>query len=161
MEKLNAVKILSSQNSMNYYAQSKLYLSSNNSAATLNDVAYVQSSDYAKIIGEKKCNQSTGKKRMTIVKIQHGKKSIHRRLCSVSAQGFTSGNIAISMNSFYELAEEGKKKDEIENVSVSKGCHFCYYWNHPFHATRISARLGFISVFFAIISIILTILSIV
>lgn len=58
---------------MNYYAQSKLYLSSNNSAATLNDVAYVQSSDYAKIIGKKKCNQSRGKKRMTIVKIQHEK----------------------------------------------------------------------------------------
>ena len=113
MEKLNAVKILSSQNSMNYYAQSELYLSSNNSAATLNDVAYVQSSDYAKIIGEKKCNQSTGKKRMTIVKIQHGKKSIFRRLCSVFAQGFTSGNIAISINSFYELAEEGEIKDKL------------------------------------------------
>ena len=120
MEKLNAVKILSSQNSMNYYAQSELYLSSNNSAATLNDVAYLQSSDYAKIIGEKKCNQSTGKKRMTIVKIQHGKQSIHRRLYSVSAQGFTSGNIAISMNSFYELAEEGEKRMKLRMLAWAK-----------------------------------------
>ena len=124
MDNLSVVKILSSQNSRNYYAQSELYLSSNNSAATLDDVAYVQSSDYAKIVGEKKCNQCTGKKRMTIVKLQHGNKSIHRRLCSVSAQGFASGNIAISINSFYELAEEGKKKDEIKHVSVGKGCHF-------------------------------------
>ena len=117
MEKLNAVKFLSSQNSMNYYAQSELYLGSNNSAAIINDVAYVQSSDYAKIIGEKKCYQSTGKKRMTIVKIQYGKKSIHRRLCSVSAQGFTSGNIAISINSFYEQAEEGEKSMKLRMLA--------------------------------------------
>lgn len=117
MEKLNAVKILSYKNSRNYYTQSELYLSSNNSAAILNDVAYVQSSDYAKIIGEKKCNQSTGKKRMTIVKIKNGQKSIHRRLCSVSAQGFTSGNIAISIKSFFELAEEGEKRMKLRMLA--------------------------------------------
>lgn len=154
METFNAVKILSSPNSTTYCAQSVLYLNSINSTTTLDDVVYVQSKDYAKIVGEKKVNQSTARKRMTIVKIQHGNKSIHRRLCSIPAKGFTVDNIAMTPNSLYQLAEVGENKEDIKQVSVGKGCLFLYYWNHPFHATRITFKFGIISIISLIISVV-------
>ena len=43
-------------------------------------------------------------------------------------------------------------------IEITKGSVFKYYWDHPFHATRISMRLGLISIVLSSISIILTFL---
>lgn len=45
-----------------------------------------------------------------------------------------------------------------KTVEVGRGNCFCYFWNHPFHATRISMKLGVFSILLAIASILITII---
>lgn len=42
-------------------------------------------------------------------------------------------------------------------VYVTQGNKFNYFWNHPFHATRISMRLGILGIIFGVLGYILSI----
>ena len=61
---------------------------------------------------------------------------------------------------FMPICGEGKCNADLVggDVVVSKGSCFMYYWNHPFHATRISMRLGVVSILLALISIVIALL---
>ena len=62
--------------------------------------------------------------------------------------------IGLSPNSIRLLAlEEGENQ-----VQISKGSKFLYFWNHPYHATRISMRIGILSIALTIISFVITLI---
>lgn len=67
-------------------------------------------------------------------------------------------HIGLSVNSVMLLSGTGLddyKKDGSKNhVTLSRGSYFMCYWTHTFHATRISFKLGLISIALASVSII-------
>ena len=120
------------------------------------DVALFHSKEYAKIFGEKRAESCDEQKLLSVVKITYGGKSIHRAYrCSPKLR---KDEVALSANSQRLLFG---KNDNAGEVTITKGSKFLYFWNHPFHATRISMRLGVVSVALAIFSIVLAVISII
>ena len=120
------------------------------------DVALFHSTEYAKIFGEKRTESCDEQKLLSVVKITYGGKSIHRAYrCSPKLR---KDEVGLSSNSQRLLFG---KNDNAGEVTITKGSKFLYFWNHPFHATRISMRLGVYSVILAILSTILAIVSII
>ena len=120
------------------------------------DVALFHSKEYAKIFGEKRAESCDEQKLLSVVKITYGGKSIHRAYrCSPKLR---KDEVGLSSNSQRLLFG---KIDNAGEVTITKGSKFIYFWNHPFHATRISMRLGVYSVILAILSTILAIISII
>lgn len=118
------------------------------------DVAFLNNRIYSKIFGEKRAESSDEQKLLSVVKITYGGKSIHRAYrCSPKLR---KDEVALSANSQRLLFG---KIDNAGEVTITKGSKFIYFWNHPFHATRISMRLGVYSVILAILSTILAIIS--
>ena len=91
----------------------------------------------------------TSKNGVSIHRAFHGRKNI---------SDMTKSHVGLTSNSIRLLNGDGDDPDFIDQVSISKGCLFLYYWNHPFHATRISMRIGIISILIGIFSIILSII---
>ena len=119
------------------------------------DVAFLNNRIYSKIFGEKRAESSDEQKLLSVVKITYGGKSIHRAYrCSPKLR---TDEVALSANSQRLLFG---KIDNAGEVTITKGSKFIYFWNHPFHATRISMRLGVYSVALAIVSIIISVISI-
>lgn len=108
---------------------------------------------YKEIFGKTKSTSDIESKLLSVVKITFNGKSIHRRFCTISSM--KKGYAALSCDSLLML---DSNISAIKNVQFSKGSKFCYYWNHPFHATRISMRIGTISIAMAIFSILITLL---
>ena len=120
------------------------------------DVAFLNNRIYSKILGEKRAESSDEQKLLSVVKITYGGKSIHRAYrCSPKLR---KDEVALSANSQRLLFG---KIDNAGEVTITKGSKFIYFWNHPFHATRISMRLGVYSIILAILSTILAIISII
>ncbi len=105
---------------------------------------------------------SDGKKRLSVIKITtKDGKSIHRAFYGrKGVKGFDKNAIALTSQSIRMLNKDGNP-EHIDEVYVSKGCKFDYYWNHPFHATRIAVKLGLVSLVSGFLSLIITILSII
>ena len=119
------------------------------------DVAFLNNRTYSEIFGEKRANSSKEKKLLSVVKITCDGKSIHRAYrCSAN---MTKNTVALTQNSQRLLFGSLTNTDD---VTILKGSKFIYFWNHPFHATRISMRLGVYSVALAIVSIIISLISI-
>lgn len=124
----------------------------------MDDCIVMESSAYAQIFGKPRQRDCDCRKRLAVVKVSCNGKSIHRAFRAEPAQGFTNNYVALTSNSIRLLSDRdfdlaGKDKDLV--VDISKGSSFLYYWNHPFHATRISMRLGFPSLIIGIVSLIL------
>lgn len=156
-----AIKILPSPTFENYYDQAHniLFLKIAEDTVLLDDIVFVPTSKFKDIIGSTKRDLCNSKKRHSIVKITNGSKSIHRTLRAISTKDFSGNKIAMTSNSLYLLSEQGVSPDKINEVTIDNGCKFCYYWFHPFHATRISYKLGLLGLMIGIASSILGILS--
>ena len=119
------------------------------------DVAFLNNRTYSAIFGEKRADSSNEKKLLSVVKIKYKSKSIHRAYrCSAN---MTMNTVALTQNSQRLLFGSLTNTDD---VTILKGSKFIYFWNHPFHATRISMRLGVYSVALAIVSIIISVICI-
>lgn len=125
----------------------------------LEDCAYLLPKSYEQIFGKKRSESNRHKRRLSVVKITNSdtNKSIYRKyVFNTRFTGMKEADIALHPSSIRELGENGKIVGN--EVKVRPGCALCYYWNHPLHATRISAKLGIISIALAILSILLTII---
>ena len=94
-------------------------------------------------------------KRLPVVKITFNNKSIYRRYYGSSSLSGTE-KAALNYSSLYELVDDSLAEIKGQTVQISKGRRFPYYWNHPFHATRVSFRLGLISISIAVVSLLLS-----
>ena len=88
---------------------------------------------------------SNDKKLLSVVKIEYGGKTIYRRYQAKTCSGFKSDMFAISPNS-WRMLSDNNHCPTTNCVSISSGNKFCYYWNHPFQATRLTVRLGLIGI---------------
>lgn len=123
------------------------------------DCAYMLPKSYEEIFGKKRSESNRHKRRLSVVKITNSDMhtSIYRKyVFSTRFTGMKEADIVLHPSSIRELSENEKIVGN--KVQVRPGCALCYYWNHPLHATRISAKLGIISVALALLSILLTII---
>ena len=121
------------------------------------DVAYLSPQSFKKIFGKTRGKSSRRNKRLAVIKIRYPKtgKSIYRRyVYSQKFHGVTNNIIVLNPASIRELGENSEVVGH--NVEVSKGCTFKYYWYHPFHATRISMKLGIYSISLGLLSILIS-----
>lgn len=128
------------------------------------DAVLLAGCDFEEIFKTTKAASPIWVKRLPVVKISFKGKSIYRRFYGHKELGekgrdgkYVGVYAALNYSSLYELVDDKIDSIKGEMVQISKGRRFPYYWNHPFHATRISARLGFISIAIAIISLVLSI----
>ena len=123
------------------------------------DCVYMLPKTYKQIFGEKRSVSNCHKRRLSVVKITYSAthSSIYRKyVYNPRFSGMKETEIALHPASIRELGDNDKIVGN--EVTVRPGCALYYYWRHPLHATRISAKLGFISVVLALISILLTII---
>lgn len=127
------------------------------------DSVYMTPNSYQSVFGESRKDASRRMKRLSVVKIspKSGGYTIYRKyVFNPSFKLLEDGNVALNPASIREMCGKGQSNSDLVggDVVVSKGCCFMYYWNHPFHATRVSMRLGVVSVLLAVISIIIALL---
>ena len=118
---------------------------------------------YRNLFGGPRYMASIQGKLLSVVKISTPDgQSIHRAFLGVKGVGeFDEKQVALSPNSIRLLtSKDGKEQPEyIHEVVVSRGSRFLYFWNHPYHATRISMRIGLIGIIVGLISIALSLYS--
>lgn len=122
------------------------------------DSVYMSPESYAEIIGKCRAKAGRFKRRLTVIRIFSPKthRSIYRKfVTNPMFRGLNKTNLALHPSSIRELGDN--KEIVNSSVIVSQGSFFLFFWRHPFHATRISMKLGVFSILLAIISIILTI----
>ncbi len=120
-------------------------------------LALFHSSAYEKIFGTKKKTQKQSIQRLSVVKItnKESHRSIYRAYRGASITGLKEGMVVLSPISLQELSSPNSLDVKF---SVTKGCWWMFYRNHPNAATRISFRLGLISLAIGVVSIIISVL---
>ena len=116
----------------------------------LNEYVILESSMYRTLFGEKKIASSRSRKRLSIVKITYNGRSIHRAYRSIPARDFTKDHVGLTPDSIYELSD-GKVIPAFSEVTLSKGCWWNFYWEHPNAAVRISFIVGVIGIAISIL----------
>ena len=156
-------------NVLNYRVQPKNGLPSSPSMITspllfnpllteADDSAFFIPSSYKDIFGKTKRTSCYSRKILSVVKIEGNGRSIHRRFrTSILAEVPDAETVVLSALSCMLLFDNVPPEDEMA-VTVSKGSWLSYYWNHPFHATRISFRVGLPALIISVVSLILAVL---
>lgn len=134
-------------------SQDKLFLG--DSVPNNIDAIILAPKDFKDIFGIEKSKAPICIKRLPVVKITFNGKTIYRRYYGSGPLSGTE-KAALNYSSLYEFVDDNLDEIKGKTVQISKGCRLPYYWNHPFHATRISFRLGLISVVFASASLLLS-----
>lgn len=116
---------------------------------------YTSNDIHEKVFGEKagSITKYPWKKRIIKITSKATKLSVYRIWRGVPAYVTSKDILYIDNNAKYSLIND-RNNNEVE-VVLSKGCRFGYYWNHFDNATRVSFKLGFVSVILGIISLIL------
>ena len=127
------------------------------------DSVYMSSKSYSSVFGENRRDASRRMKRLSVVKItpkDSGYPIYRKYVCNPYFQSLEDNQVALNPASIREMCGEGKCNADLVGgeVVVSKGSCFMYYWNHPFHATRISMKLGVASILLALISIVIALI---
>ncbi len=122
------------------------------------DVAWFNNKQYVELFGKKR-SRDNANKLLAIVRLAYKNRVIRRRykcdqsLCLSDKQvGLTSESVRI----LFDDMDASK-----ETITVSKGNIwdvFMYYWSHPFHATRISFKVGILSIILGSVSLIIALL---
>lgn len=127
------------------------------------DSVYMTPNSYQSVFGENRKNSSRRMKRLSVVKItpENGGYAIYRKyVYNPYFKSISNCQVALNPASIREMCGKGQSNSDLvgKEVVVSKGSYFMFYWNHPFHATRISMRLGVVSILLALISIVIALL---
>ena len=139
----------------NTFADGVLRLCSISSSKEMDEYVVLQSQMYQEIFKGKKIDADDDHKRLSVVKICCGGKTIHRAYRSEPAKGFNKGHVALSTNSIY-LLSQGKELPPGTKVCLSKGSKWIFYWDNPNAAVRMSFRIGTIGIVVSLIGINLT-----
>lgn len=114
------------------------------------DCVIMTSHNYYNVFGKHRKKSSKGMKLLSVVKLSYNGKSIYRQYLGKAVAGFTDDMIAITPRSWRLLCDESLCPTK-KCVTISSGSKFMYYWFHPFHATRVSMRMGIISILISFI----------
>lgn len=105
---------------------------------------------YQDIFGKTKKSSNQRRQRLSVVRIKYGERVIYRSFQARSITRLDNNSIGLSPNACQELGIEPKG----EKVTVRKGCLGGYFWKHPNSATRVSFRIGSLSLLVGLISLI-------
>ena len=123
------------------------------------DVVWFNNHQY-KTIFHKVRSEDKKNKLLAIVRISYNGRSIRRRyLCDQQNVALGNGDLGLTSESVRILFD--KKPASANQVTVTKGNlldAMMYYWDHPFHATRISFKVGMPSLIISIISLVISII---
>lgn len=127
------------------------------------DSVYMSSKSYNSVFGENRRDAPRRMKRLSVVKItpkDSGYPIYRKYVCNPYFQSLEDNQVALNPASIREMCGGGQNNSDLVggDVVVSKGNFFMYYWNHPFHATRISMKLGVASILLALISIVIALI---
>lgn len=125
----------------------------------IEDCAFFSNVAYQRIFGKKKASSNIRHKRLSVVKITFGGYKIYRQYYyENSISGLHSSEVGLTPASIRFLALYSNNNVVGKEVEVIKGHWFSYYWHHPFHATRISCRLGVWSIIISLTAFIISLL---
>ena len=123
------------------------------------DVAWFHTSEYEKLFGKKRSLDKKNKL-LAIVRLEYKSRAIRRRYQYDSTLHLTSNQVGLTSESARILFDDVPDVSK-EVVKVSKGNIWdtvMFYWDHPFHATRISFKVGLPSLLIGLLSLIIGIL---
>ena len=120
-------------------------------------LVYLHSSNYSKIFGTTLSNRlgKRGVVKILYIDTNGEKNSIHRSFATRGIKDLGNETIGLSFSSCQYL---GIEDFESANFTLKKGNKLLFYWNHPLHEIRIAFKLGILSVFLGLISILISIL---
>ena len=147
--------LVTNQHGHNFNGNAIVLNKTNYNYDDLEDCVLLSNQGYSELIQKK----DKRRKRLPIIKITFDKHSIHRRYKYISLDNLKEEDVCLTFSSFNRLSSQRVENIVGQPAQLSKGCWLPYYWYHPFHATRISFRVGMIALIFTILSIILTICS--
>ena len=144
--------------------ENNIYLPQGYSTEQLDDIAIFTNNAYGLIFGVKRCEASKSKKLISIVRITNPKNNVSIRRCykRIPFNGLGDNDIALSPSSIRLLCEENNADVVGAELELRRGTlwdSLIYYWEHPFHATRISFKIGLPALIISIISLILGIVA--
>ena len=123
------------------------------------DVVWFHSSEYKELFGIKRSLDKKNKL-LAIVRLGYKGRVIRRRYQYDSTLRLTSNQVGLTSESARILFDDMQDVSK-EVVKVSKGNVWdtiMFYWDHPFHATRISFKVGLPSLLIGLLSLIIGIL---
>jgi hypothetical protein len=123
----------------------------------INESVYLHSSNYSKIFGTTLSNKLGIRGVVRIVNIDTNgeKNTIYRSFASKGIKDLGNDTIGLSFSSCRYL---GIEDFENANFILKKGNKLFFYWQHPLHEIRIAFKIGILSVFLGLISILISIL---
>lgn len=126
-----------------------------------NSCVFLHRNDFKKIFGDRRGRMDKYRNSPPIVKISRKEtgQSIHRVYRTDPDVSCKLGKCAgLTYTSLLNLSLSNEDYNHIGNLELTIGNSFVYYWNHPHHATRISMRLGVISIVMGAISLLTAII---
>ena len=122
------------------------------------DVAWFNSQQYKdkEMFGIKRSLDKKNKL-LAIVRLEYNGRAIRRRYLTDSTLRLTNTQVGLTSESARILFDD-MKNISTEVIKVSKGNIWdtiMFYWDHPFHATRISFKVGFPALIIGIVSLII------
>lgn len=127
-----------------------IYLAPEEVLSALSELVYMNPNLHSHFINK-------GNRYVKISSTETGK-SIYRIAEAITANEFTNEMIALNSNSIHQLGLSKMIKQDGVEVKISKTNFLKFYWNHPFHATKISMRIGLISAIIGTLSLITSII---
>lgn len=120
---------------------------------TLHDKILLENSVYKKIFGKQIAPEAHRPWKRGIVRIKASGKSIFRLFNGGNMFKIKATEAGIMSSDYHGL--ELKKGSEIE---ISRGSRLLFYWNHPNHLNRSAFKLGLVSLFLGLVSLVITII---
>jgi hypothetical protein len=125
------------------------------------DVVWFNNTQYVEIFKNKR-SLDHNNKLLAIIRLKYKDRVIRRRYRYDHTLHLTNEQVGLTSESVRILFDDLNASKEL--VTVSKGNIwdvFMYYWSHPFHATRISFKVGILSIILGSVSLIIALLPLV
>jgi hypothetical protein len=123
------------------------------------DVAWFNNKQYVELFGKKR-SRDNANKLLAIVRLAYKNRVIRRRYKCDQSLCLSDKQVGLTSESVRTLFDDMNASEK--DATVSKGNiwdAFMYYWEHPFHATRISFKVGILSFVIGAFSMILSAIS--
>ena len=123
------------------------------------DVAWFNSQQYKdnRLFGTKR-SLDKNNKLLAIVRLEYYGRKIRRRYQTDNTLGLTNNQVGLTSESARILFDDMPDVSN-EVIKISKGNIWdtiMFYWNHPFHATRISFKVGLPSLIIGVVALIVS-----
>lgn len=140
--------------------QSCRYVTSFSYVEEHQDVAWFNSKQYSEIFKKKRSGDPQNKL-LAVARLRYKDRILRRRYLCDQTLSLADNQVGLTSESI-RILFDGKTNPSQELITISKGNIwdvFMYYWNHPFHATRISFKLGVISLIVGVIPFVVSLIS--